>query len=131
MLEVRLSRRRAFALAALLALASPTLVGWFVALHLATGHGDEVTAREGLDPSGLEVVVHGHTHVEGTPTHGHPLLRGVGASVPVVLLVQLCALTPAAAESFSFDLPRSLPLSSIGPTVERPPRATAFSVLRI
>ena len=76
--------RRAFALTALGALLSPPAVGLALAVHLLSDHHHEGAS---LDNAGVEIALHGHAHIEGTPPHGHPIVGSVAAPLPDRILV--------------------------------------------
>jgi hypothetical protein len=67
---VWLFRRRALALATLFAFFSAPLVGWSVTVHLLADEHGECAAPESAESVALEIALHGHTHLEGTPPHG-------------------------------------------------------------
>lgn len=123
--------KRALAVGALLALASSSAVGWAVAFHVATDdhHGGGPSHHDGV--VGLDLVLHGHAHDEGTPAHGHPFLTSVPAPIPAKQLLLIAAMVGDAPEVVvALTSGRRRP-SSRGPTHDPPPRLESPSVLRI
>lgn len=117
-------------MSALLALVSPSAAGWAVAVHLAIDdhHGRGSSHRDGL--RGLNMMLHGHAHGEGTPPHGHPLLTRGAAPVPGRLLLLVSAMIGDAPEGVAITSSSRLLLQS-GPNHDPPAAREAVSVLRI
>jgi hypothetical protein len=116
---------------ALLAVASPWLVGAGLAFHHVTDdhHAAEPpTSRGALD---LATVLHGHAHAEGTPEHGHPFAGSVAAPLPGKQLLLIGAMIGDVPEIVGGETPRRPLLSRAGPTRDPPPRFEAVPVLRI
>lgn len=128
---VRRSLRRAFAVTALLALSSSWAVGWSAALHVATDHHHDGDSPDHDGAPGLEMVLHGHAHTEGTPAHRHPVVGSAAVPVPGKLLVFVSAMSGDVPEVVTGDSSCLRLLSQGGPTHDPPPRLEAFSVLRI
>jgi len=118
------------AVGALLAFGSSSAVGWALAFHLATDdhHDGRPSHNEGV--VGLDMVLHGHAHGEGTSAHGHPLLTSVGAPIPGKLLLLIGAMVGGTPEVVAVATSGRRLLSARGPTHDPPPRESA-SVLRI
>jgi hypothetical protein len=120
--------KRACALAALVAVVSPTAVGLALAIHLLSDHHH---AGASPDHAGAEMALHGHAHVEGTPPHGHPILRSVAAPLPGRILVPPAAFVGDAPEVVLGDPLGRRGLWGDGPTHDPPPRRVAPAILRI
>jgi hypothetical protein len=60
-------------------------------MHLLGDHHHEGASP---DNAGVEIALHGHAHIEGTPPHGHPILGSVVAPLPGRILVPLAAWPP-------------------------------------
>jgi len=123
--------KRALAVATLLALASSSAVGWAVAFHLATDDHHRGGSSDHDDIAGLDMVLHGHAHGEGTPAHGHPLLTRVAAPIPGKLLLSIGVMVGDAPEVVVAATSGRRPLSLRGPTHDPPPPLESAAVLRI
>lgn len=116
--------------ATLLAWPASWALGWSTALHLAEDHHQE-SAPSNEHAVGLELALHGHSHSQGTPSHGHPLVTSVAAPLPgKVFAASLAAVGCGSGLVPTSDFAGRL-LSPSGPTHDPPPRLPAFSVLRI
>jgi hypothetical protein len=124
---MRLARRRLSAVAALAALLCPVVLGWAVALHHA-GHDEADDAGSG---AGIELALHGHSHVEGTPAHGHPVVGSVAAPLPERAVVVLAAFVGPSAALDPADLAKGRVQSGQRRPHDRPPRPPGTSILRI
>ena len=115
----------------LVALVSSSAVGWAVAFHLATDdhHGGGSSHHDGV--AGLDMVLHGHAHGEGTPPHGHPLLTSVAAPIPGKLLHLIGSMIGGAPERVATAASRRRLVLQGGPTHDPPGALEAVSVLRI
>jgi len=119
------------AVTALLALVSPSAVGWAVAFHLTVDHHHDGGSSDHDDVVGLDMVLYGHAHDEGTPAHGHPLLTSVASPIPGKLLLLIGAMVG--------DVPDVVVIATCGlrllllrgPTHDPPPRLESASILRI
>jgi len=127
---VRPSLKRAFAVTALLALSSPSAIGWLLTFHLATGDHNDGHASNHTGVVGLEMAMHGHAHNEGTPAHGHPFVGSVAAPIPGKLLLLLGSLIGDAQEVMVAETSGRRLLLKVGPTHD-PPRIEAVTILRI
>jgi len=126
---VRRSFKRAWAVTALLAVASPVALTVAVALHLADDHLDGSAHHGGARD--LETVLHGHTHDKGTAPHGHPFLTSDPAPMPAKQQLLVAARVGDAPEPVvPVTSGRRLPAAG-GPTHDPPGRVAAPSVLRI
>ena len=114
----------------LLALVSSSAIGWAVVFHLATDdhHGGGSSHHDGA--VGLDMVLHGHAHGEGTPAHGHPLLTSAAAPIPGKLLLLMGAMVGDAPEVVAPATPGRL-LWQSGSTHDPPGGLETVSVLRI
>jgi hypothetical protein len=81
--------------------------------------------------AGVEIALHGHAHIEGTPPHGHPLLGSVAAPLPGRVLAPLAAFVGDAPELILGDPLGRRARSGYGPTHDPPPRRAAPRILRI
>ena len=122
--------KQALAVGALLAMSSSWVVGWSVALHLDDDHHRGAASDHGVALD-LEMALHGHTHSEGTPAHGHPFVGGVAAPLPGKLLPLTEAMTACPRVSMVADPSGRQLLSQAGATRDPPPRPAALSILRI
>jgi hypothetical protein len=120
--------RRAYALTALVAFLSPPAAGLALAIHLVIDHHHEGASP---DDAGVEIALHGHDHIEGTPPHGHPILRSVAAPLPGRILVPPAAFVGDAPEVVLGDALGRRGLWGDGPTHDPPPRRVAPAILRI
>lgn len=123
--------KRAFAVAALLALPSSWAAGWSVAFHLATDDHHSAGSSDHGGALGLEMALHGHGHAEGTPAHGHPCIGSAAAPIPGRLLLLIGATIGDVPEVVRAEISGRGLLSEAGPTHDPPPRLEAVSVLRI
>ncbi len=123
--------KRALAVAGLLALASSSVVGWTVALHLATDDHHRDGSSHHAGAVGLEMALHGHAHDERTPAHGHPLVTSVTAPIPGKPLLLIGAIVGDAPHVVVAATSGRPLLSQSGPTHDPPPRLESASVLRI
>jgi len=114
----------------LVALASSSVAGWVLTFHLADDHhAGGSRHHEGV--AGLDMLLHGHGHDEGTPAHEHPLLRSSPAPVPGKLFLELSAMVGNAPEFVVVSAtPSRGAFSPTGPTHD-PPRLGPPAVLRI
>jgi len=119
--------RRAYALTALVALLSPPAVGLALAIHLLS-HDNHAASPAN---AGVEIALHGHAHVEGTPPHGHPIVGGAAAPLPGRILLPLAAFVANAPEFNPDDPLGRRALSGYGPTHDPPPRRAGPPILRI
>ena len=127
---MRRSLNRALAVTALLALSSSWAVAWSAAFHVATDHHhDQVSDHEGA--LGLEIVLHGHAHAEGTPAHKHPVARSFAVPVCGKQLVLVSAMVGGVPEVVCGETSGRRILSQRGPTHDPPARPEAVSILRI
>jgi hypothetical protein len=120
--------RRAFALTALVALLSPPAVGLALAIHLLSDHHHEGASP---DNAGVEIALHGHAHIEGTPPHGHPIVGSAATPLPGRILVPPAALVGDAPEVILGDPLGRRGLWGDDPTRDPPPRRMAPPILRI
>jgi hypothetical protein len=91
--------RRALAVVSIVALSSSWAVGWSAALHVAADHHDH-DGHQVADTDhhadreserGLQLVLHGHGHADGTPSHRHPVTSGAAAPPTGNLLLSAAA----------------------------------------
>ena len=128
---VRRPLKRALAVTALLAIASPAAFGCAVAFHLASDeHHGGGSAHED-SAAGLRVVLHGHSHGPGTPSHGHPFLTNAAVPIPTMQLLLVGAMVGDAPLVVVPVTSGWRPPTLRGPTHDPPPRIESFSVLRI
>ena len=120
--------RRAFALTALVALLSPPAVGSALAIHLLSDHHQDGASP---DNAGVEIALHGHAHIEGTPPHGHPIVGSAATPLPGRILVPPAALVGDAPEVILGDPLGRRGLSGDDTTRDPPPRRMAPPILRI
>jgi hypothetical protein len=99
-----------------------------LSVHVLSDHHDGAAAAEG---AGVEIALHGHAHVEGTPPHGHPVVASVAASLPGRMLVPVAAFLGDAPEAVVGDPLGRRALSWDGPLDDPPPRRAAPPILRI
>ena len=125
-------RRPAYALTALLALVAPTVIGFSIALHLATDDHHGAAESHEDDSVDLEMALHGHAHLQGTPSHGHPLLRSAGAATPAATNLVMSAILGGAPAARLFGSPDQHLLACVRPALERPPKPPkTTAILRI
>lgn len=124
------SLKQALAVSVLFALSSSWWLGWSVAVHLAEDHGHR-EAPDDTATSGLELALHGHTHSDETPAHGHPFVVVGAALLPGKLFLSTEATAGISCELVFFRLPDCRRLSQVDPTHDPPPCPEAGPVLRI
>jgi hypothetical protein len=128
---VRRSLKRAFAVTALLALSSPSAIGWLLTFHLATGDHNDGHPSDHTGVVGLEMAMHGHAHDEATPAHGHAFVTGVvGAPMPGRLLLMVGSMIGDAQEVVGAEISDRRVFSEAGATHD-PPRIETVTILRI
>jgi hypothetical protein len=125
---VHLHPRRAGAVTALVALLSPPAFGLALAAHLLV---DDHHAGAPAGDSGVELALHGHAHVTGTPSHGHPLVWSAAPVLPSGILAPLAVCPGDLADTALRDPLERRALSWDGPNQDPPPRRAAPPILRI
>lgn len=115
----------------MLAVSSSWAIGWSTAFHVANDHQHDADAPDDDAARGLQMMLHGHSHAEGTPAHGHFVLGSVAAPVPGKTLLLLGAMIGDAPESVCCAASGRRVPSGRGPTHDPPPRLEAVSILRI
>lgn len=137
---MRRAARSVLAVTSIVALSSPWAVGWSAVLHVATdhhqddGHHDDADARHHArdheSEHGLQSMLHGHGHADGTPDHRHPLTNGSAASLPGKLLLAAAAAVVGDTPMLAAGACSSCRLLALGgPTHDPPPRSSP--ILRI
>lgn len=132
---MRRALRRALAVASIVALSSSWAVGWSAVLHVATDHHeddgqhDDADARDHESKHGLQLMLHGHGHADGTPDHRHPVTNGVASSLPGKLLLATAAVIGHAPMLAAGACSSCRLLALGGPTHDPPPRSSP--ILRI
>lgn len=121
--------KRALAATALLTLASSSVLGWSVAVHLVTDDHHDRSHHDGV--LGLGMALHGHAHSDETPPHQHPVIGSVAASLPGKLQLQTGATVGHAPEMVCAGAFACRLSSPTGSTHDPPPRLELTSVLRI
>lgn len=127
-MQVSRPPKPAQAVTALVALLSPSAVGLVLSVHLLSGHHNPAAAAESV---GVEIALHGHAHVEGTPPHAHPLVGSVAAPLPGRILVPSAAFLADAPEALLGDPLGRRALFWDRPMDDPPPRRAAPAILRI
>ena len=112
------------------ALSSCWAVGWLAALHVATDHHHAGDPEDHEGALGLQMVLHGHAHTEGTRSHTHAFVGSPAIPVSGKLIVSVRATIGDVPEVACGEISGRRVLSRRGPTHDPPPRV-AFAVLRI
>src|SRR5207244_1508127 len=124
------SLKRAVAVAAMVAFSSSWAVGWSAVLHVAADHHHDVDSPDHEGALGLQMVMHGHAHIQGTRAHSHPVVARAAIPVSGKLIVSVSAMIGDVPEAVWGEASGRRLLSQGGPTHDPPPRP-AVSVLRI
>lgn len=125
--------KRALAVASLLALVASSAAGWVLAFHLVSDDHHDGGSSHHKGVVGLDRVLHGHAHGDGTPPHEHPLLTSVAAPIPgKVLLLLMGSTIGDTPERVATATSGCRLVLTTGPTHDPPLRFhDAFFVLRI
>jgi hypothetical protein len=128
---VQRALKRVLAVAAMAALSSSWAVGWSAALHVGTDHHHDGDPEDHEGALGLQMVLHGHPHTEGTRAHSHAFIGNAAMPASGKLIVSVTARIGDVPEAACGEISGRRVLSRGGPTHDPPPRLEAFSVLRI
>lgn len=128
---MRRSLNRGLAVTALLAVSSSWAGAWSSAFHVATEHHHDGDSPDHDGALGLQMVLHGHAHADGTPAHRHPVVASVAVPVPGKLLMWVSVMIGDAPEGVRGEISGRRLLAQRGRTHDPPPCPEAFSVLRI